>query len=101
MAILTDVFGERRTISQLLSEFYQSKQEEGQTLQEFSHQLMCKLDKVCKRDNKVIQDRDSTLINQFAENVKYVWLRRELKKRIRRKPSIIFNDISEEATLLM
>ena len=101
LAILKDVFGERGTISELLSEFYQCRQEEGQTLQDFSHQLMCKLDKVCKRDPKVIQDRDMTLRNQFAENVQEFWLRHELKKKIRSMPTIIFNDIREEARLLM
>lgn len=98
--ILREVFGDRVTISELLSDFYQCKQED-ETLQEYCHKLMCKLDRVCKRDQKVITDRDTTLRNQLAENVKEVWLRRELKKRIRSTPSITFSDIREEATLLV
>lgn len=98
--ILREVFGDRGTISELLSDFYQCKQED-ETLQEYCHKLMCKLDRVCKRDQKVITDRDMTLRNQLAENVKEVWLRRELKKRIRSTPSITFSDIREEVTLLV
>ncbi|VDI48097.1 Hypothetical predicted protein [Mytilus galloprovincialis] len=62
---------------------------------------MCKLDKICKRDHKCITDRDIVLRNQFAENVRPTWLKRELKKRIRGTHTISFNDIREEATLLM
>ncbi|XP_062605651.1 uncharacterized protein LOC134267461 [Saccostrea cucullata] len=98
--ILREVFGDRGTISELLSDFYQCKQGD-ETLQEYCHRLMCKLDRICKKDNKTITDRDLTLRNQFAENVKPVWLRRELKKRIRSTPAISFSDIREEATLLM
>ncbi|CAC5375532.1 unnamed protein product [Mytilus coruscus] len=77
------------------------RQTENQTLQEFSHILMCKLDKICKRDHKCITDRDIVLRNQFAENVRPTWLKRELKKRIRGTHKISFNDIREEATLLL
>ncbi|CAG2204694.1 uncharacterized protein [Mytilus edulis] len=101
LSILREVFGERGTISELLSDFYVCKQTETQTLQEFSHILMCKLDKICKRDHKCITDRDIVLRNQFAENVRPTWLKRELKKRIRGTHIISFNDIREEATLLM
>ncbi|CAC5373747.1 unnamed protein product [Mytilus coruscus] len=101
LSILREVFGERGTISELLSDFYICRQTENQTLQEFSHILMCKLDKICKRDHKCITDRDIVLRNQFAENVRPTWLKRELKKRIRGTHTISFNDIREEATLLM
>ncbi|CAC5412823.1 unnamed protein product [Mytilus coruscus] len=95
------VFTPRERKLEKFSDFYICRQTENQTLQEFSHILMCKLDKICKRDHKCITDRDIVLCNQFAENVKPTWLKRELKKRIRGTHTISFNDIREEATLLM
>ncbi|CAC5405216.1 unnamed protein product [Mytilus coruscus] len=98
LGILREVFGERSTISELLSDFYQCRQKEGQSLQEYSHDLMNKLSKVCKRDPKAVQDRDKAIRSQFAENVREPWLKRDLKKRLRDHPD---NDIREEATLLV
>lgn len=100
LAIFKEVFGERETTFELLSDFYPCKQEE-ETIQEYCHKLMCKLDRICKKDPGIITDRDIALRNQFAENIKPVWLERELKKRLRTTPSITFSDIREEATLLM
>jgi hypothetical protein len=62
---------------------------------------MNKLDKIHKKDPKAIKDRDVTIRNQFAENVRGPWLRRDLKKRIRDHPDLTFTDIREEATLLI
>ncbi|CAC5370523.1 unnamed protein product [Mytilus coruscus] len=101
LGILREVFGERSTISELLSDFYQCRQKEGQSLQEYSHDLMNKLSKVCKRDPKAVQDRDKAIRSQFAENVREPWLKRDLKKRLRDHPDLAFNDIREEATLLV
>ena len=46
LKILKDVFGERSTLSELLSDFYQCRQKEKQSLQDYSHELMNKLDKI-------------------------------------------------------
>ncbi|CAC5397198.1 unnamed protein product [Mytilus coruscus] len=62
---------------------------------------MNKLSKVCKRDPKAVQDRDKAIRSQFAENVREPWLKRDLKKRLRDHPDLAFNDIREEATLLV
>jgi len=101
LGTLREVFGERSTISELLSDFYQCKQKDGQSLQDFSHDLMSKIDKVCKKDSKAIKDLNAAIRNQFAENVKESWLRRDLKKRIREHPGLAFSDVREEAALLV
>ena len=63
---------------------------------------MNKLDKIHKKDPKAIKDRDVAIRNQFAENVRGPWLRRDLKKkRIRDHLDLTFTDIREEATLLI
>jgi hypothetical protein len=70
-------------------------------IQDYSHDLLNKLDKIHKKDPKAIKDRDVAIRNQFAENVRGPWLRRDLKKRIRDQPDLTFTDIREEATLLI
>jgi hypothetical protein len=62
---------------------------------------MNKLDKIHKKDPIAIKDRDVAIRNQFAETVRGPWLRRDLKKRIRDHPDLIFTDIREEATMLI
>jgi hypothetical protein len=107
LKILKDVFGERSTLSELLSGSVSSINSSterssfcpenfcnflslgakmtfgptGESLQDYSHDLMNKLDKIHKKDPKAIKDRDVAIRNQFAENVRGPWLRRDLKKR--------------------
>ncbi|KAK3107486.1 hypothetical protein FSP39_015578 [Pinctada imbricata] len=100
LGILVEVFGERATASELLSDFYQTKQTDAQTLQEFSHLIMSKLDRVNRIERSLTANRDAMLRNQFAENVFEPWLRHELKKIIRTHKDIAFSDLREEAILL-
>ena len=50
MGILKEDFGERATVSELLSEFYSTKQTRSQSLQDFSVELMGKLDRILRVD---------------------------------------------------
>lgn len=83
-----------------MTEFYQCKQDNLETLRDFSHKLMKKLDRVLRLDNSYVTDKDKLLRNQFRENVTDTWLKRELKKIIRARPTITFTDIREEAVVL-
>ena len=100
LGILEEVFGERSTVSELLSDFYQTRQVEGQLLQEHSHLIMSKLDRIYRVDESIVGNRNLMLRIQLAENVFEPWLRRELKKIIRVKKDITFTDLREEAILL-
>ena len=62
---------------------------------------MNNIDKVFKKYSKAIKDLDAGIRNQFAENVNEPWLKRDLKKRIREYPGFTFNDVREEAALLV
>lgn len=62
LAIYKEVFRERGATS---VDYYQCKQKEN-----IIHKLMCKLNRICKKDPSIITDRDVALRNQFAENVK-------------------------------
>lgn len=100
LVILKEAFGERATTSELMAKFYQSSQDPYETLRDFSHTLMKKLDNVLRLDDSYVSDKDKLLQNQFSENVANTWLKRELKKIIRARPTITFTDIREEAVVL-
>lgn len=100
LTILKDAFGERATTSELMTEFYQCKQDYSETLRDFSHKLMKKLDRVLRLYNSYVTDKDKLLRNKLSENVTNTCLKRELKKIIRARPTITFTDIREEALVL-
>ena len=100
LKILNEAFGEKATVSQLMAEFYQTKQQPNQSLRDFSHALMKNLDKVIRIEETFISDKDKLLRNQFSENVSDTWLKRELKKKIRAEQYSSFSDIREEAIVL-
>lgn len=100
LTILKDAFGERATTSELMTEFYQCKQDYSETLRDFSHKLMKKLDRVLRLNNSYVTDKDKLLRNKLSENVTNTCLKRELKKIIRARPTITFTDIREEALVL-
>ena len=100
-SVLAECFGDNRSGPQLLRQFYDRKQKEGESLRVFSHALMEILDKIMSRDEKGqkvhISDRNVVLRDQFAENVRDAPLRRELKRRLRDEPDITFLELRAEA----
>ena len=97
LEILLDSFGERRSLPQLLKLFYERKQRDSETLRAFSHSLRELLHHALKVDKKAVVDPDHTLRDQFANSVRDGMLRRELRKFVRKHPSISFLDVREEA----
>lgn len=66
LTILKDAFGERATTSELMTEFYQCKQDYSETLRDFSHKLMKKLDRVLRLDNSYVTDKDKLLKTSYC-----------------------------------
>lgn len=97
MEILHTAFGEKRSLPQLLKSFYERKQKDGETLRAFSHSLRELLDRAMKVDSKAVVDQDKTLRDQFANNVRDTFLRKELRRFIREHSSVSFLDVREEA----
>ena len=96
LEVLMQAFGEKRSSSQLLKLFYERKQKENETLRAYSYSLNELLKSVTKADPKSVPDPEKTLWDQFADNVRDPFLRKELKKFIReRNPP--FLDLREEA----
>ena len=100
LGILKEVFGERATVSELLSDFYSTKQTRSQSLQDFSVELMGKLDRILRVDRSRVKERDIMLRDQLAENVYESWLRRELKRIVRTHDTVSFHDLREEVIAL-
>ena len=96
LEVLTQAFGEKCSSSQLLKLFYERKQKENETLHAYSYSLNELLKSATKADPKAVPDPEKTLRDQFADNVRDPFLRKELKKFIReRNPP--FLDLREEA----
>jgi hypothetical protein len=53
LGILKEVFGDRGTVSEIFANFYQCQQED-ESLQGYSHRLMCKLDRIYRKEDKAI-----------------------------------------------
>ena len=91
--VLTQAFGEKRSSSQLLKLF---EQKEREKLRAFSHSLNELLKNATKADPKAVSDLEKTLRDQFENNVRDPFLRKELKRFIREcNPS--FLDLREGA----
>jgi len=85
LEVLAQAFGEKRSSSQPLKMFYECKQRENETLRGYSYSLSELLKRVTKADPKAVPDPEKTLADQFADNVRDPFLRKELKKFIRKR----------------
>lgn len=96
-ALLREAFGERRSLPQLLRNFYERRQKEGESLRSFSHALSELLERVIAKNPTAIPDRDQALRDQFSDNVREPMLRKELKRMARTETSCRFLQVREEA----
>ena len=81
----------------LQEDLFSRKQLEGETLQEFSHALMCLMDNVLKKAPNGLLNKDVLLRDQFVEHVSDCSLRRELKQFVRGHPTATLIDVRTEA----
>ena len=87
---LLETFGERASASQLLRNVYERKQMEGETITEYSHQLVQLIDRLENVSPDHVLDRDTILRDQLIENVREPYLRWELKKQVTNEPESTF-----------
>lgn len=84
----------------LQEDFFSRKQQDGETLQEFSHALMCLMEKVVQKSphGSISRDGKEVLLrDQFTEHVFDCSLRRELKQFVRGHPAATLIDVRTEA----
>lgn len=97
LAILQELYGCSRSYVSLQEDFFSRKQQEGETLQEFSHALMCLIDRVVRKAPSGLLNKDVLLRDQFVEYVSDCSLRRELKQFVRAHPAATLIEVRSEA----
>lgn len=96
---LRNAFGERRSTTQLLQNFYNRKQTDGEDLRDYSHALSQILSSVVKQSSNAIPNEKIVLRDQFIEGLRDSALRCEPRKMVRDKPDSSLLDVRNEAFL--
>lgn len=99
LEILLEVFGEKRSVSQLQELFYLRKQLEGESIRSFAAALQGLLETLTRKDSRSVNDPDRVLAEHFAEGLKDRVLRREVKQQLRLRPDMAFVELREEAIM--
>lgn len=86
LAILQELYGCSELYVALQEAFFSRKQQDGETLQEFSLALMGLMERVKQRAPTPMPNAGALLRDQFVEHVRDSSLRRELKQLVRRQP---------------
>lgn len=95
--ILRELYGCSQSYVALQEAFFSRKQQDGETLLEFSLALMSLMDKVKDRAPDGLVNAEVLLRDQFSEHVFDGALRRELKQRIRSQPTVTMLELRTEA----
>lgn len=97
IGILKDLYGCSQSYVALQEAFFCRKQQDGETLQEFSLALMSLMERVKQRAPAGTLNAEVLLRDQFTEHVLDSSLRRELKQLVRRRPTSTLLEVREEA----
>lgn len=96
-SVLKELYGEVHSYISLQERFFSRKQEEGESLQDFSHALFALMDKVIQCAPGGVPNSATLLRDQFVEYVRDIGLCRELKRYVRRYPQSTVLDVRREA----
>lgn len=94
--ILSETFGDKRTTAAAKSRFYERKQKEGETTEEFANALTLLMSELnVKMQTRGYQNLDQNVIlrDQFCENVRDPQLRWELTKSVEENPGKSYADV--------
>ena len=97
LTILTELYGCVHSYVTLQQSFFSRKQQDGETLLEFSLALMALMECVKQSAPDALPNAEILLRDQFVEHVLDGALRRELKQFIRRDPTASLLDTRGEA----
>ncbi len=87
IAILRELYGCSQSYVALQEAFFSRRQQDGESLLEFSLVLMTLLERVKQQSPNAIPNAEIVLRDQFVEYVADSALRRELKQLVRRQPA--------------
>ena len=94
--ILRSAFGEGLNSTQALRRFFERRQKERESIQEYSHALMLLLARVERLNPDSVPDKEKLLRDQFLENLRDPQLRRDIKRWARDHPAKTFQQVREE-----
>ncbi|KAI7795348.1 hypothetical protein IRJ41_016578, partial [Triplophysa rosa] len=97
IAAFKELYGCSQSYIALQEAFFSRRQQEGETLLEFSLALMGLLEKVKQQSPSVMSNAEVLLRDQFVEHVLDGTLQRELKQLVRRQPTATLLDVRSEA----
>ncbi|XP_065133195.1 uncharacterized protein [Paramisgurnus dabryanus] len=96
-SVLRELYCSSFSYVTLQQQFFDRKQKEGESFQEFSHALMDLMDRIRKANPNAMSDHQVVLRDQFCENVYDHTLRRELKRLVRQNPLWTLLELRKEA----
>lgn len=97
IAVLQELYGCSDSYVSLQEAFFSRRQQEGETLQEFSLALMQLMESVKQCAPSTMSNCEVLLRDQFVEHVSDGSLRRELKQFVRRQPTANLLEVRSEA----
>lgn len=97
IGVLRELYGCSTSYIALQEAFFSRRQQEGDTLLEFSLVLLSLLERVKQQSPNALLNADVLLRDQFVECVANNSLRRELKQLVRRQATLSFLDVRGEA----
>lgn len=97
ISALRELYGCSLSYVALQEAFFSRRQQEGETLLEFSLALMSLLEKVKQQSPNAMLNTEIVLRDQFVEYVNNSTLRRELKQLVRQQPNSTLLDVRSEA----
>lgn len=95
--VLTELYSCSNSYVSLQYQFFDRRQKEGESLQEYSLGLLSIMDRILKTNSAAMPSSDQVLQDQFCEGVRDHMLRRELKKLVRQTPTLSLLDLRKEA----
>lgn len=95
--VLNEVYGCSKSYVFWQQRFFDRKQQQNESLFEFSHALMELMERVKQSKSDAIANSDIVLRDQFCENVHDHTLRRELKRLVRADGEMTLLDVRREA----
>lgn len=97
IAALKDLYGCSQSYVALQEAFFSRRQQEGETLLEFSLALICLLERVKQQSPSLLSNAEVLLWDQFVEHVLDNTCRRELKQLVCCQPTITLLDVRSDA----
>lgn len=94
--VLRSSFGEGLSSTQAMRKFFERRQKEKESIQDYSHSLMVLLSRVERLNPDAVADKDQLLRDQFLENLYDPQLRRDIKRWARDHSGKSFQQIREE-----